>query len=194
MIDSSKNVDFQSAKDGPHHNDMIPDHADVHAMGAMLKEKDGGENLSSLFSSQMEQVSKGLKRVAMEKDSPACIDHQRCFHENMGEKSYGGDDLDENDLARDVAEHILVSDKRYMEKGDENGVFIKIKESILKDAAIHLIRQPDCLQVKLVSSSEQSIQTLVAARHSLEKQLEKNYDGIIRITIVHQMPNNGYIH
>ena len=93
-----------------------------------------------------------------------------------------------DELAREVAEHILVSDKAHMDSGSPDEIRIKIKDNILKDAHVHMIREPDCLQVKLISSHEQSIKTLIETRPDLEKQLEKNYKGLIRIEIVHVKP------
>jgi len=180
--------------------------ADTHAMKTLLN-SNGGSNgevseLSSLFSSQARQASMDLKIKPAKKETADNHLEERlkqyretksAAQEQPGEENpQQGDNDQENgehessgELAREVAEHILVSDKAHMDSGSANEVRIKIKETILKNAHVHMIRKPDCLYVKLISSDEQSIQTLSEARSDLEKQLKKNYKGLIQIEIVH---------
>lgn len=170
--------------------------ADAHAMSANLNKKESSGEMSSLFSSQTKQACADLKNKKATDDLEQRLKKYQTssdIKKNDLEKNQTGekgqeqtpDDASADELAREVAEHILISDKAYMEPGSANEVRIKIKSSILKNAHVHIIQEKDCLQVKLMSSDEQSIQTLVEARDSLEKQLEKNYKGLIRIKIVH---------
>ena len=160
-------------------------------MDALLNRKESAGELSSLFSSQTKRACTDLRKSNdhLEERLRRYQEDRELKETDLTEDKEGGrgeeTDPCEEELAREVAEHILVSNREYMDPGSGNEVRIKIKSSILKDAHIHILREPDCLQVKLISSDEQSVQTLVAARESLEKQLGKNYKGLIRIEIVH---------
>ncbi len=186
--------------------DSIVRDGDAHAMRALLKsdQKGKGENsdLSSLFSTQTRQAATDLKGPNADRDLEQRLKQYTAAKDLIrkkldGENSREGhgqgqpqgsehrdqDPLDQ--LAQAVAEHILVSDKAHMDFGSDQEVRIKIKETILKDAHVHMVNRHDCLEVKLISSDELSVQTLIEARDSLEKQLEKNHKGLIRISIVH---------
>lgn len=179
------------------HGDRVTD-ADAHAMGALLNRDTGSSELSSLFSSQTKQACTALKNRAVTDDLEQRLkrhqenkslgkgapgrDKEKDPHQGRDEN--GADDFAE-ELAQEVTEQILISDKTHMDPDSANEVRIKIKETILKDAHVHLVREPDCLQVRLISSDERSVHALVAARDRLEEQLQKNYKGLIRIKIVH---------
>ncbi|MCK5684349.1 hypothetical protein KAJ27_09505 [bacterium] len=183
-----------------------PDDADVHAMKALLNKKKSADEISSLFSSQSKQVGSDLEKRSktdkLEQKLKKYQENSTVDRDNSPEnkdrdknrdksQENGSDDTDKNELAREVAEHILISDKDYTGANSDNEVRIKIKNSILKDAHVHIIQEKDCLQVKLISSDEQSIQTLVETRSNLEKQLEKNYKGLIKINIIHLTATDG---
>lgn len=188
MIDPPKPPETDAKQgDAPHHRNTAND-GDVHAMDALLNKPEGsGNTLSSLFSSQTKQVSTAPKHKTGADNLEQKLKRHQADQEDENARDQQPEDGEgtSEDLAQEVAEHILVSDKAHLDQGAGNEVRIKIKNSILKDAHVHLVREPDCLQVKLISSHEQSVQTLVAARYSLEKQLEKNYKGLIKISIIH---------
>ncbi|MBI9092614.1 MAG: hypothetical protein JEZ12_25640 [Desulfobacterium sp.] len=188
MIDPPKPPETETKQESAPHHRPRPNDGDVHAMQAHLNKPEGAGNaLSSLFSSQTKQVCTDPKHKTGTDDLEQRLRRHQADQEeenHPGQQPEDGED-DPEDLAQEVAEHILVSDKAHLDQGAGNEVRIKIKNTILKDAHVHLVREPDCLQVKLISSHEQSVQTLVAARYSLEKQLEKNYKGLIKISIIH---------
>jgi hypothetical protein len=189
MIDPPKRPELTNQPGSTRQDSNMANPADAHAMDALLRKPASGDELSSLFSSQTKRVARDANNRTGTDDLEQKL--RRYEEDKGGEQDRGQQQQQEEnlyspeDLAREVAEHILISDKEYMDQGAGNEIRIKIKDTILKDAHVHLVREPDCLQVKLISSDEQSVQTLVAARHSLEKQLEKNYTGLIKITIVH---------
>ena len=181
---------------------------DAHAMRTLLN---SGQNqnkmgevseLSSLFSAQTNKAAADLKKPGAESDREKRLEQYQAAKTNAQRKEEGedsrqdhgqGQDQDSDspdealeEIAREVTEHILVSDKRHMDSDSPQEVRIKIKDTILKDAHVHMINRHDCLEVKLISSDEQSIQSLVATRDALEKQLKKNHKGLIRISIVQQ--------
>lgn len=182
---------------------------DAHAMKTLLN-SNGGSNgevneLSSLFSSQARQASMDLKiKPAIKETAEKYLEERlkqyretkSVTQEQSGEENpqqgqndqEHGEHESSGELAREVAEHILVSDKAHMDSGSAAEVRIKIKDTILKNAHVHMIRKTDCLEVKLISSDEQSIQTLIEAKDDLEKQLKKNHTGLIQIEIVHLRP------
>jgi hypothetical protein len=182
---------------------------DAHAMRTLLNsnQKERGEisELSSLFSTQIHKAATDLKKPGTDWELEKRLKQYQEAKDNTKTKQreeensrqdHGQGQNQDNDpphksleeIAREVAEHILVSDKEHMDSGSDQEVRIKIKDSILKDAHVHMVNRHGCLEVKLISSDEQSIQTLVATRDSLEKQLKKNHGGLIRIRIVQLKP------
>lgn len=180
---------------------------DAHAMRTLLNSdsKGKGENsdLSSLFSAQTRQAATDLKGPNADRDLEQRLKQYTAAKDLIRKKPDGENSREDHGqgqsqanehqdpldhLAQEVAEHILVSDKAHMNFGSDQEVRIKIKETILKDAHVHMVSRHDCLEVKLISSDEVSVQTLIEARDSLEKQLEKNHKGLIRISIVHLKP------
>ena len=182
---------------------------DAHAMRTLLNsdQKQRGEisELSSLFSTQTRQAVSDLKNLNAEKDLEERLKQYTASQDLINkpsdgensQKDHGQGQPQDNEhqtpdhleqLAQEVAEHILVSDKAHMDAGSDQEIRIKIKDTILKDAHVHMVNRHGCLEVKLISSDEQSIQTLVATRDALEKQLKKNHKGLIRIRIVQLKP------
>lgn len=189
MIDPPKTDKLQQNQDKADQSGTGPKDADAHAMKALLNKKEGAGELSSIFSSQSKQAieeSKKGQADALEKRLKKYQQNQESGQEK--EKQHDSDETDAQDLAQEVAEHILVSDQSHMIPGSDNEVRIKIRESILKDAHVHLVREKDSLEVKLISTNKYSVQTLVAASDSLENQLKQNYKGKIHIQIIHLNP------
>lgn len=205
MIDPKKISEIDGKKSHNASLEKEADHGDAHAMKALLGNELSKKSigLSSLFSSQTRQVLSNLGTTGTDGEGAEGMDkkkerrlegNDREGHDNDRDGEKSGHPLSchpiekesNRELTDEVAEQILVSDPRYLEPGKEHEVRIKIKDAVLKDATVHLIREPDCLRVKLISSDVDTIQRLTATREGLEKQLSKHYDGWIDISIHHQ--------
>ncbi|WP_022665951.1 type III secretion HpaP family protein [Desulfospira joergensenii] len=194
MIENTKieagDPEKQSQKTGP----KPVDTADAHALQSHLKQTSGSEGLSAIFSSQAKQIQTGEQKKAdaddLEQRLARYQEKKREDREGNKREPEPEEPFDE-DLVRDVAEQILVSDKEYMDAAAQSEVRIKINGSILKDTHVHLGREKDGLKVKLISSDKYAIQTLTEASGRLEDQLKKNFKGKIEIDIIHLTPQGG---
>lgn len=162
-----------------------PDTADVHAMAASLKQKETPGDINSLFSGRIKP-----------KPSEAETDRYKLEHKLSRYKSLEKNPEDDREpkddqpqhedpaleLAREVADQILAGGRVQGDVIGQNEVIIRIKNNILKGCRIHLIKEKDCLQIRVYATTRQTLQTLVEARHSLEELLEKNYKGLIRLS------------
>ncbi|MCG8566590.1 MAG: hypothetical protein MI747_16075 [Desulfobacterales bacterium] len=170
------------------------DPADAHALKSHLQGPSETENHSSLFGGR-------AKAPAREDDLESRLAQYQSQRGGDGmEKSQtlptglsvddggaGGGEFDESDpgeeLAQDVAEQILVTHRDFA-RGEQE-VRIKIKSSILKDGHIHLLREDNRLDVKLLSRERASVHVLVEARDRLAQILKQNFKGEIVIQVIH---------
>lgn len=170
-----------------------PADSDIHAMKALMTDaKDRVGNLSALFSSQVSKAAsavtvsetKAQERLRQYREQKTVRD--RDTSDNSGQEHPDTDESDDfrEELAQEVAEHILISHRDHARPGVDGEVRIKIKEDILKDAHVHLVRKADGLHVDLISSRADTAAALSAARSSLEKQLKTNFAGLIVIRIL----------
>lgn len=147
---------------------QAPNPADVHAMAASLDKKSAEPSLGDLFSSQAAAVS-----------GTASADPGDSLTPRSGRQPDRPDTT--TDLAGEVADQILSGGKLQGDRINDNEVIIRVKEEILPGCLIHLVRENDCLQVRVSASDRNTLQTLVEARDALLALLEKNYNGLIRL-------------
>lgn len=144
------------------------DPADVHAMRAAMAEEPGEPPLSSLFSRQGAAASEAEKALAADPDG----------------KGSGGAEAgpDEDDVAAEVAERVLVTDREY---SDDEEVRIYLKDSVLRGTEVHLRRRPDTLEVRVETTDRESHEILLDAKDSLARRLEASCDVGVRLDIVY---------
>ena len=184
-MESTRINPFASAGEKKESQGGGADTADVHALKQALAPGKKNDSLASLFSRQG-------KRAISTKASPEDLEDRLRRHErradagasNREDHGEGQEDASPEEIARDVADHILVSDKDYMENGEDQQVRIKIREDILADAHIHMVRCGEVLRVKLMSRNEKSLHILVDTRGDLKARLKKNHKGTVEIEII----------
>lgn len=159
-----KKVGGTSATGGAAGTPATADPADVHAMRAAMNEEPERPELSSLFSTQ---GAAAAKADAVDPDGAG--------------RGGGEADEDAENLAADVAERVLVTDREY---SDDEEVRIYLKDSVLKDTEVHLRRGPEVLDVRVQTGDRGSHGILLGAKDALGRRLEETCDVPVRLDIV----------
>jgi len=152
--------------------------ADAHAMKTLMNREGSAGELSAIFSAQLS------RRPCVEKKTGTKLKGLDPVGKDSEKESRDPEEAefwDASELARQVAEHILVSDPQYLDPGAAGEVRIRVKERIMKDTVILLKDMPDRLKVRMVTGDPGSARILEAAESALVSRLEEHFAGRIDI-------------